>query len=185
VVAAAVAEPLGYGWLQPSQPTGFRPSWQQKPATVHVYRAERTPSFFHLADDKVRGLMGPRGSGKSTACCAEIMMRAVRQPVDSSGARRSKWVVVRNTYRELMDTTVATWLDWIPEEKTGRFSRSDTTHHVRQRLEDGTRLELDVMFRALDRPADVKKLLSLECTAAYVNEAKEIPTRSSTCCSCR
>ena len=33
----------------------------------------------------------------------------------------------------------------------------------------------EVLFRALDRPADVKKLLSLELTGAWVNEAREVP----------
>ena len=36
-------------------------------------------------------------------------------------------------------------------------------------------VEIEVLFRALDRPQDVKKLLSLELTGAWVNEAKEIP----------
>jgi hypothetical protein len=103
------------------------------------------------------------------------MARAVCQPVDATGRRRSRWIVIRNTYRELSDTTLQTWLDWFPEEQCGRFNRGDMTHEVRLRLADGTELELDVMFRALDRPADVKKLLSLEATAAWVNEAREIP----------
>jgi hypothetical protein len=38
---------------------------------------------------------------------------------------------------------------------------------------EGIRAEF--LFRALDRPDDVKKLLSLELTGAWVNEAKEIP----------
>jgi hypothetical protein len=31
------------------------------------------------------------------------------------------------------------------------------------------------LFRALDRPEDKKKLLSLEVTGAYINEAREMP----------
>jgi hypothetical protein len=35
--------------------------------------------------------------------------------------------------------------------------------------------EATFMFRALDRPDDIKKLLSLELTGAWINEAREIP----------
>ena len=44
-----------------------------------VYNAERTPALFHASDAFVRGLMGPVGSGKSVACCMEILSRAIRQ----------------------------------------------------------------------------------------------------------
>ena len=172
---AAVAEDLGYGWLRQTMPLGTRPGWQRKNPSITVYQAERTTSFFHLDSSAVRGMMGPVGSGKSTGCTTEIMARAVTQPVDSTGKRRSRWSVIRNTYRELSDTTLQTWLDWFPEETCGHFNRGEMTHEVRLRLADDTELELDVMFRALDRPVDVKKLLSLELTAAWVNEAREIP----------
>lgn len=162
-------------WSGESSPTGWRPDWQRKNPQVAVYKAERTPSLFHVCDDRVRGIMGPVGSGKSTACCAEIMARCMRHPIDETGKRRVRAVVIRNTYRELLDTTVQTWMDWFPEETCGRFSRGDMTHEVRLLLPDGHGLELDVMFRALDRPADVRKLLSLELTFGYVNEAREIP----------
>lgn len=170
-MVAALADPsFAY-----TEPLGRRPDWQRKNPKVSTYRGARTASFFHVAQHPVRGLLGPLGSGKSTACCAELMSRAVRQPIDSTGARRSRWVVIRNTYRELADSTIQTWLDWFPEEQVGRFNRGDNTHEVRLLLADGSRMELDVVFRALDRPADVKKLLSVEYTAAWVNEAREIP----------
>jgi hypothetical protein len=75
----------------------------------------------------------------------------------------------------LQDTTIKTWLDWFSEEATGTFRVGDMTHEIRMELEDGSRVECDVLFRALDRPADVKKLLSLELTGAWVNEAREVP----------
>jgi len=36
-------------------------------------------------------------------------------------------------------------------------------------------IECEVMFRALDRPDDIAKLLSMEVTGAWVNEAREVP----------
>jgi hypothetical protein len=99
------------------------------------------------------------------------MMRACQQDPDPfDGIRRTKWAVVRNTYRELEDTTLATWLMWYPEAVFGRFNYGTMTHHVR--VND---IECDVLFRALDRPDDIKKLLSLELTGAWGNEARELP----------
>ena len=92
------------------------------------------------------------------------------QKPSADGKRKSRWVVVRNTYRELADTTVKTWLDWFPEQYLGPFIQQDMTHHISY-----GDIEAEVLFRALDRPQDVKKLLSLELTGAWINEAREVP----------
>jgi hypothetical protein len=100
----------------------------------------------------------------------EILNRARKQRPGKDGIRRSRWAVVRNTYRELEDTTLKTWLMWLPEYVFGRVNRR-TMIHVLQ-FND---IHCEVMFRALDRPEDVAKLLSMEITGAWVNEAKEVP----------
>lgn len=135
-----------------------------------VYAMSPTLEAFHTCDAFYRGVMGPVGSGKSTACCQEILRRAGQQAPGEDGIRRSRWAVVRNSERELRDTALKTWLDWFPEERFGRFHRTDMRHVI----EMGD-LCLEVLFRALDRPGDVKKLLSLELTGAWVNEAREVP----------
>lgn len=134
------------------------------------YVAPPTLERLHLSDAFVRGIMGPIGSGKSTGCAWEIFRRAQEQQVGKDGKRRTRWAIVRNTYRELADTTVKTWLDWFPERYLGPFTQIDMIH----RISFGD-VECEVLFRALDRPQDVKKLLSLELTGAWVNEAREIP----------
>jgi len=121
----------------------------------------------------VRGIKGPIGSGKSVGMCHEIMLRAMAQKAHNR-VRRSRWVIIRNTYRELVDTTIKTWTDWYPE-KIGTWSQGNMSHTIIRPLPDGTLLYLEVLFRALDKPNDVKKLLSLELTGGWVNEAKEIP----------
>jgi hypothetical protein len=114
--------------------------------------------------------MGPRASGKSTGMSIELMRRICKQAAGKDGIRRSRWAVVRNTYPELRDTTVQTWLQWFPEDTFGKINWHDMVHKLR--FND---VEADILFRALDRPGDVKKLLSLELTGAWVNEAREIP----------
>ena len=140
------------------------------PAIHVVYNAEPTPSRFHASNAFYRGILGPVRSGKSVCCSMEIMRRIREQAPGPDGYRRTRFAIVRNTYRELEDTTLKTWLQWFDPEYFGRFNYRQMTHYVQF---DDVRSE--VMFRALDRPADVAKLLSLEITGAWVNESREVP----------
>ena len=133
------------------------------------YNASVTCTNFHMDDNFIRGLVGPIGSGKSVACCAELMKLAQQQLPGPDGQRRSRWAIIRNTYRELQDTTLKTWFDWFPRE-LGTWRAGDMEHILT--IGD---FEATFMFRALDRPDDIKKLLSLELTGAWINEAREIP----------
>lgn len=143
---------------------------------LHIrYAPPPTVIRFMASRALYRGLMGPVGSGKSSACSVELMAKALAQHPDEQGLRRTRFAVVRNTYRELKDTTLKTWLSWFPEDGFGPFARAEMAHRLHLPLADGTRLETEVLFRALDKPQDLKKLLSLELTGAWVNEARELP----------
>ena len=84
------------------------------------------------------------------------------------GIRHTRFVVIRNSYRELSDTTRRTVEDWIPADL---YTWSESNSSMYLRFND---VECEILFRALDTPQDVKKLLSLEITGAWINEAKEI-----------
>lgn len=130
--------------------------------------------FLH-SDRFVRGLRGPIGSGKSAACCVEIFRRALAMPPwagPKKTLRRSRWAVVRNSYPELRTTTMNTWKGWFPEDVWGKVVMHPPPYV--HRLQKGD-LDLEVLFLALDTPDDVKKLLSLELTGAWLNEARELP----------
>ena len=136
---------------------------------------------FMKDDTFFRGLRGPVGSGKSVACCVEVFRRALAQEKNEDGKRRSRWAIIRNTNPQLRTTTIKTWLDWFPEDKWGKFQWSvPYTHHIQ--VGD---LDLEVIFLALDRPEDVKKLLSLELTGIWINEAREIPKSIIDACTMR
>jgi hypothetical protein len=137
-----------------------------------VYSASKTMREFHKDDTFVRLILGPIGSGKSVASCVEMMMRCMAQQPNAYGVRKSRWVIIRDTYRELIDTTMRTFFAWFPEE-IGHLKKMDMTFVLKQKLADGTMLDAEFLFRALNQPDDVKKLLSLELTGAWVNEAKE------------
>lgn len=124
-------------------------------------------------------IRGPWGSGKSVACCAKMYMAACMQEPDRRGVRRTRWAVVRNTYPDLQETTIKTWLEWFPEDIYGPLRRSRPFQHV-IRVQGAphhgkpTTVDMEVLFLALDDDEDRKKLLSMELTGAWINEAREI-----------
>lgn len=128
---------------------------------------------FMAADDFFRGVRGPVGSGKTSACCVEVFRRALQQvKAPTTGTRMSRWAVVRNSYPELRTTTIETWKTWFPESVWGNLVMHPPPFV--HRLSKGD-LDCEVLFIALDRPDDVRKLLSLDLTGAWLNEARELP----------
>lgn len=113
--------------------------------------------------------MGPVGSGKSVACSFEVIRRASMQKPDKNGIRRTRAAVVRETARQLQDTTIKTFLDWFPPGPCGQFMRTTKTYFFK--VGD---VECEVMFRALDDADDVANLNSLELTFAWFNECRDI-----------
>lgn len=145
------------------------------------YVASPTMTKFHNSDAFVRSLFGPIGSGKSVACVIEMLRLSfdVQEPQFDdpkypNGLRKSRWVVVRNTYRELIDTTIQTFFDWYPQDM-GIYHKQDMKFTTVVPMNDGTTAHVEFLFRALDKPDDIKKLLSLEVTGGWLNEAREIP----------
>jgi hypothetical protein len=158
-------------------------SSQAKPKVLKVeYNASATGIRFHNSNAFVRCIMGPVGSGKSVACAFELFRLGCGQRPNSQGIRQSRAVIVRNTLPELKSTTMKTWFSWFPEgdpkkdkSKFGVMSRQPPyTHFVQYGLADGTQVEMEVIFLALDQADDAKKLLSLECSFIWYNEAREI-----------
>lgn len=147
-----------------------------KPSILNIgFNRSPTVERFHRSPAFVRGIMGPVGSGKSVACCFEVFHIATTQWPNAQGIRQTRIVVVRNTSPQLETTTIKTWTQWFPENVFGVISKkAPFTQVMRFKLDDGTAVECEIIFLALDKPEDVKKLLSLECTVVWFNEAREI-----------
>ena len=141
---------------------------------IRRYSYDGVPTIAKFAQDDsfVRCLMGPFSSGKSTGCVAEIIRRAEQMPIGPSGKRVSRWAVVRNTFRQLEDTTIRTFHDWVPPRYYGTWRSSDNNYIIDKLHPD---IELEIWFRAMDRPDQLDNLLSTEYTGAWINEAREVP----------
>src|SRR3546814_980739 len=120
-------------------------------AAVRYRPAGPTITRFHQSRAFVRGLMGPVGSSKSTACVMEILGRSQHQKPNRNGVRRTRWGIIRNSYPELKTTTIKTWEQWAPIS-FGRFIQdSPIVHHVKN-----GQIDMEVLFLALDREEDRK-----------------------------
>jgi hypothetical protein len=122
----------------------------------------------------MRVLLGPLGSGKTTACCFEILSRAIEQAPDDRGVRPTRWLVCRNTLPELETTTLPSWRQHFGTELGSWRMTTPVTHLWRFDVGDGTRVEADIYFLGLDSEEDAKKIRGMELTGAWINEAKDI-----------
>lgn len=173
-----VEHQLGLKQLQQFQHFKLHDNYQSTVYSVNgnkVYIPSETAKKFHESDAFVKIVMGPYGSGKSTLCCQHIVRMACLMPKWHHGRRKSKWLIVRNTSGELHSTTLPTWLLWFSElgDIKKRQKPLLTYEHT---FNDGLGIvELDLVFIALDREEDIRKIKSFEATGAYINELSEVP----------
>lgn len=140
-------------------------------ATVN-YTPEPIAEDFILDDRKLTYIVGPVGSAKTTAILMKIVHRAQLQaPSPKDGVRRTRWVIVRNTGQQLRDTTIKSWGTWFPEGAAGKWVGG----HGNTFLMKFGDVEAEILFRPLDGPDDVRRVLSLEVTGAIIDEFVEIP----------
>lgn len=116
-------------------------------------------------------VVGPVGSGKTTAIFFKLVFMAkLQKPSPRDGIRRVRAVIVRNTGQQLNDTTLNSWFTWFKAGQAGSWHITDKKFIMR--FDD---VEIEVLFRPLDTPQDVARVLSLEVTFAIVDEFVEIP----------
>lgn len=128
-----------------------------------VGRMIKSESFYNF-------IVGPVGSAKTTGILFKILYHAARQEPGPDGIRRTRWVVVRNTSPQLKDTTINSFLTWFKPGVAGRWVAS----RMMFVFEIGD-VQAEVLFRPLDTPDDVSRVLSLEVTGAVLDEFIEIP----------
>jgi len=122
---------------------------------------------FHESPAQIRAIVGPVGSGKTSAASLEIGYYLPWFLYERYGYKETRWCVIRNTYRELQDTTLKTVAEWFPD---GQYVSKDDTLHIR--YENGIHSAL--LFRSCDRPQDIKKFKSLEITGYWIDESIEV-----------
>ena len=141
------------------------------------YRAEKTAQAFHLDGRdpkiKVRGVRGVPSSGKSVMCLQECFLWGVDQWA-YKGVRRSRFGIFRATYPSINQTTLKTVLHWFPEEIWPVRRSAPMEQRIKFSLADGTKVDMEFLFMAIEDEEDEKKLKSLELTGAWMNEVFEM-----------
>lgn len=145
------------------------------------YAASPTVQAFMDSRAFIKGLMGPVGGGKSTGCMMELLFERAMGQKPHNSVRRTKFAIVRNTSAQLKQTVkplLDEWFVTMPLEAQGRalgqWRLTDGVFEVEMPLPDGTLLHTEFFLLAADTPDDVRRLLSLQLSAAWVEEAREI-----------
>jgi hypothetical protein len=135
------------------------------PATIREFIKDHIPGklFYDW-------IVGPVGSGKTTGIFFKLIYMAKQQAPGPDGIRRTRAVIVRNTGNQLTDTTLSSWAYWFKHGQAGTWE--ETKKKFTLRFDD---VECEVLFRPLDRPEDVARVLSLEVSFAIIDEFVEIP----------
>lgn len=130
-----------------------------------------TLEYLSDKESRVALLIGPFGTGKTTAAAfKKIMLHSKWVKPGKDGLRRSRFAVVRNTYPQLRDMTIKSYLEWFPPGAFGgKYLAADkiATYHIGDRV-------VELLFRALDDENDVRNLLGLEISGAHIDEAREV-----------
>lgn len=124
----------------------------------------------------IKLVMGPVGGGKSTMALMDLLGRAVNQE-PFKGVRRTKMGILRNTTAQLKSTVkplLDTWFITMTDGRMGQWRHTDNTFEMRFKLPDGTVVHSEFLMLAADTPDDVRRLLSLELSAGWVEEAREV-----------
>lgn len=118
--------------------------------------------------------MGPLGSGKTFGMYDRLLQMMCEQAPNAEGVRPSRWVAIRNTYSQLETTTIKDFRALFSDRIGTMTMGNQPSYRTRILLEDGTRLDAEVIFLALDREDAVAKLRGFQLTGGVVNETKEL-----------
>jgi hypothetical protein len=124
----------------------------------------------------IKVIMGPVGGGKSSDAVMELFGRSVLQK-PWQGVRRTKHVIVRNTGQQLKSTVkplIDQWFGVLTENSMGVWRLTDGVFEMKFKLDDGTVVHSEFCMMPADTPDDVRRLLSLECSSAWIEEMREI-----------
>lgn len=137
------------------------------------YRPPPTIERFMFDHHLVRVAVGPVGSGKSMGCIMELLRRAVLQAPTNNGVRYTRFALIRNTMQQLRQTVLSDVQQYLGP--IVHYFVTDSTIQIRIPLPDGTRLHSDWVMIPLDTKEDVRRLLSMQLTGAWINELREVP----------
>lgn len=140
------------------------------------YQPGPTGAEFLADTEYIKLICGPVGGGKSTVALFDLLKRSVQQ-MPWHDERRTKHIILRNTMAQLKSTVKPLLDHWFiaqTRNTMGNWRLTDNTFEMRFKLTDNTQVFSEFIMMAADTPDDVRRLLSLECSDAWVEEAREV-----------
>ena len=136
---------------------------------------DQYPTLLEVAksDATINVVIGPTGSAKTSGMLVLLLREAIRQAPGPDGVRRTKSVIARQTYAQMTKTTVPsaqTMLRGVVDVNDGK----PPSGSARFPLEDGTQVQFDIVFLALDGPNVRGDILGLEYTNGFIDEISEV-----------
>jgi hypothetical protein len=143
-----------------------------------MLRYDASPTGQRMLDSRKFGqlICGPVGGGKSTVALMNLFHRSIRQ-VSFGGVRHTKHLILRNTMAQLKSTVkpmMTTWFETLVLRRMGQWKLTDQIFEARFRLPDNTVVLSEYLLMAADTPDDVRRLLSLEVSDAWIEEGREV-----------
>ena len=131
------------------------------------YRPEEIKTIldFHQSAETYRCIVGPVGSGKSSAAAWEICYYLPHYLKDEFGIKHTLWLVLRNTYDQLIDSTMKTlwyWFGW------GTHQRQRKRYFLKL-TDDYSDCTVEIWYRSCDNPKEVEKFGGYELTGYWID----------------
>jgi hypothetical protein len=125
--------------------------------------------------DRVSIIRGPLGSGKTVGSCQRLLKQMGEQAPNPENVRLTRWIAVRNTYGDLMGTTIKDFMEVFEGLGVLKKGGAEPPNFTANYEDDqGVEIYSEVIFLALDRPESVKRLRGYQCTGFWLNETKEL-----------
>lgn len=126
--------------------------------------------------NRVQVIRGPLGSAKTVTTVDKIMLAITNQAPNAQGIRPTRGYAIRNTYPDLTTTTIkdfqATFTNEMGTMHMGGME--PPTYRMKCRLDDGTLVDSEIVFLALDREDAIRKIRGAQATFIWLNETKEL-----------
>lgn len=133
---------------------------------------------YMAATDDICAIMGPIGSGKTTASVKKIALEAARVRPAADGVRRYTIGVWREKYNQLWQATLPSWWKVFPKDFPGSSwtgaSPRAAEHIVRWQDAFGL-VELKALFLAFGDVADPDDLRGYQFADCWLNEIDTLP----------
>lgn len=139
------------------------------------YIPSETAKAYHRDESAVKAVMGPYGSGKTTFCCMDLLIRACKMPRCYDGVRRCRTLIFRNTFDQLKKGVYDTWTQWFSDLGQTKYLKGNQLefHH---KFNDGEGIiEWEIWFIPMEKITDPSKFKSFNATNALLNELSELP----------